>query len=34
MKELNFDTGLVTYDLNGKVEVTFNPSDSNFVERL
>ena len=34
MKELNFDTGLVTYDLNGKAEVTFNPSDSNFVERL
>ena len=34
MKELNFDSGLVTYSLNGKVEVTFNPSDSNFVERL
>lgn len=34
MKELNFETGLVTYDLNGKCEVTFNPSDSNFVERL
>lgn len=34
MKELNFDSGLVTYSLNGKAEVTFNPSDSNFVERL
>lgn len=34
MKELNFESGLVTYNLNGKVEVTFNPSDSNFVERL
>ena len=34
MKELNFDTGLVTYDLNGKCEVSFNPTDSNFVERL
>ena len=34
MKELNFETGLVTYDLNGKVQVTFNPSDSGFVERL
>lgn len=34
MKELLFDTGLVTYDLNGKCEVAFNPSDSNFVERL
>lgn len=34
MKELNFDSGLVTYSLNGKCEVTFNPTDSNFVERL
>lgn len=34
MKELNFETGLVTYDLNGKCEVSFNPTDSNFVERL
>lgn len=34
MQELKFETGLVTYDLNGKCEVTFNPSDSNFVERL
>lgn len=34
MKELNFETGLVTYNLNGKCEVSFNPTDSNFVERL
>lgn len=34
MKDLNFDSGLVTYSLNGKCEVSFNPTDSNFVERL
>lgn len=34
MKELNFDSGLVTYSLNGKCEVSFNPTDSAFVERL
>ncbi len=34
MKELNFESGLVTYSLNGKCEVTFNPTDSNFVEKL
>ena len=34
MKELNFDSGLVAYSLNGKCEVSFNPTDSNFVERL
>lgn len=34
MKELSFDSGLVTYSLNGKCEVTFNPTDSNFVSRL
>lgn len=34
MKELCFDTGLVTYDLNGAVQVAFNPTDSAFVERL
>ena len=34
MKELNFDSGIVTYSLNGKCEVSFNPTDSNFVERL
>lgn len=34
MAELNFETGLVTYSINGKCEVSYNPTDSNFVERL
>lgn len=34
MKALNFETGLVTFDLNGKIKVTFNPTDSTFVKRL
>ena len=34
MNELNFDTGLVTYTLNGVCEVKFNPTDSEFVEKL
>lgn len=34
MKELNFETGLVTYNINGAAQVTFNPTDANFVERL
>lgn len=34
MKELNFETGIVAYSLGGKVEVAFNPTDNNFVERL
>lgn len=34
MNELNFDTGVVTFSVNGKCEVSFNPTDSAFVERL
>ncbi len=34
MKELNFETGLVTYNVNGAVQVAFNPTDFAFVERL
>lgn len=34
MPEIRFETGLVTYNLNGAVEVSFNPTDANFVERL
>ena len=34
MKEISFATGLVTYKLNDAVEVTFNPTDAAFVERL
>lgn len=34
MSTLNFETGLVTYEINGKCEVSFNPTDSAFIERL
>lgn len=34
MNTLNFDTGIVTYSVNGKCDVSFNPTDSTFVERL
>lgn len=34
MSELNFDTGLVTYTVNNRCEVTFNPADVSFVKRL
>lgn len=34
MKELSFDSGLVTYSLGGKCEVSFNPADWAFAERL
>lgn len=34
MNALNFETGIVTFSVNGKAEVSFNPTDSGFVERL
>lgn len=34
MPELRFETGLVTFSLNGAADVTFNPTDPAFVERL
>lgn len=34
MKEAPKGSGLVSYKLNGAVEVTFNPKDPAFVERL
>lgn len=34
MADIRFDDGLVAYNLNGKIEVCFNPTDSNFVEQL
>lgn len=34
MKELSFDTGLVTYSLNGACTVSFNPTDTAFVKKL
>ena len=33
-KALNFDTGIVEYDINGTTKVRFNPTDAEFVERL
>ena len=33
-KVLNFDDGLVQFDVNGKAAIIFNPTDSAFVERL
>ena len=34
MKELKIDTGLQTFSLNGKAEVSFNPSDTVFIKGL
>lgn len=34
MAELNFETGVVTFTVNGKCDISFNPTDSAFVERL
>lgn len=34
MKELQFETGLVSYSIGGKMEVCFNPADPVFAERL
>lgn len=34
MKDLNFETGLVTYNLNGAFQLTFNPTDSEYIERI
>lgn len=34
MKDLNFNTGIITYSLNNRCDVSFNPTDSAFVEKL
>ena len=34
MAELNFDTGIVAYSVNGNCDISFNPTDSTFVEKL
>lgn len=34
MAELNFETGIVTFSVNGKCDISFNPTDSAFVEKL
>lgn len=32
--QLTFSTGLVEYELNGRVTVAFNPTDADFIERI
>jgi hypothetical protein len=34
MPDIKFDTGVVTYSLNGAYEVSFNPTDSIFIEKI
>lgn len=34
MPGIKFETGKVTYTLNGDIQVSFNPTDSAFVEKL
>lgn len=34
MRDLSFSTGLETFKVNGGFEITFNPADFNFAERL
>lgn len=34
MPDIKFETGKVTYTLNGDTQVSFNPTDSAFVEKL
>lgn len=34
MQELNFDSGIVTYNVNGKCEISLNPTDMAFAEKL
>lgn len=34
LNELNFDTGLREFSINGAIKVAFNPTDGNFVEKL
>lgn len=33
-RKLSFDSGVVTYTINDKCEVSFNPTDTTFVEKL
>lgn len=34
MPELKFETGIVDFSVNGKCAVSFNPTDTDFVEKL
>lgn len=33
-KALNFDTGLIDYEVNGSAHIRFNPTDVSFVEKF
>ena len=34
MKDLSFNSGLVTYNVNGVCEIQFNPTDAAFVDKM
>ena len=34
MAEIKFETGIVDFDVNNKIKISFNPTDTTFVERL
>ncbi len=34
MKDLSFNSGLVTYNVNGVCEIQFNPTDAAFVDKI
>ena len=34
MADIRFDTGVVAFNLNDKIEVSFNPTDSAVVEKI
>lgn len=34
MAEIKFETGIVDFDVNDKIKISFNPTDTTFVERL
>lgn len=34
MADIRFDTGLKTFDVNGKCEITFAPTDMAFIEKV
>lgn len=34
MNELKFDTGLITYKVNGGAEISFNPTDTEFSKKI
>ncbi len=34
MPKIEFNTGLVEYEINGQAKVVFNPTDAGFIERI